>query len=263
MKPGMRKLASLTAVLVLGSAATPFGTVSAGTIEISGYSYWVSYGDRVSKNNVVNFAESGISDNTPYRQTPWRAGGAVFSTIENYAVDWYFNGAEADDNNIFSSGALSFMEHNENNNWNPGNDPGYQSLFTTTGSGAGEAIDFSVQDQGKGGVSNGGFNPYPFSTSHGSRHYSWNAPASLIFSYAVPVADGWELTLDPTDWFVFAFNDPGSGDHDHDDLIGLAYVRPVPIPGALPLMGTVIGGSFLLRRLRRSRRKTTSATVAA
>jgi hypothetical protein len=260
MEPGMKNLASLSAVVVLSAAAAPFGGASAATVNITGYSYEISYGTSIAKNNVVNFAPSGIKDNTTRRQRPWKAGGQVNSTLQNYAVDWYFNGAESGYTNTFTSGSLSFSEHNENNRLEPGNDGGWKSLGTTYGSGLGDPIVFSVLDQNGKGVTNGENNKWPAGYS-----------PSLIFSYASPLYDGnkiagWELSLTATDWFVFAFNDNGSKDKDHDDYIGLAHVyelAPVPIPGALPLMGSVMGGSYLFRRWRSSRRKKAGSAASA
>ncbi len=249
MKFGMKKLAPLSALVALGATSASFGQALAATVDITGRPYGVRYGHSIEKNNVVNYAPSGIADNTGRRETPWLAGGIVSSTIEDYAVDWYFNGSESGDTNIFTSGALLFAENNQNNNLSSSNDPGWQFLGTTTGSGLG-AIQFSVADQNGGGITNGLDNKKP----------KGNSP-SLIFSYANPIFDGtsiesWVLSLDATDWFVFAFNDPGSKDKDHDDYIGLAHVYapdPVPVPGALPLMGSVLGGGFLLRRWRNRR----------
>jgi hypothetical protein len=248
----MKKLASLSAVVVLGATAAPFAGVSAATVEIEGYSYSINYGSQSKKNNVVDYGPSGIEDNTLWYQKPWKAGGQVNATIDNYLVDWYFNGAESGFTNTFTSGTLSFSEHNENNRLEWGNDDGWLFLDTTTGSGAGDPIDFRVADQNNKGVTNGVNNKWPGSYS-----------PSLIFSYASPIYDGnklvgWELSLSATDWFVFAFNDKGSKDKDHDDYVGLAHVyapSEVPLPGALPLMGTVVGGGYLVRRWRNRKQR--------
>jgi hypothetical protein len=265
----MKKLASLSALAVIGAVAAPLGGAWAGTIDISGVPYNVTYGTSISKNNVIGDPSSGIA--VPGGPSPWKAEGkwgrfgpyvesAVTATISDYYVDWYFIGAESGDINTFFSGTVSFTEHNENNNYNH-TGGGVQFLGTTSGTGAGLPLDFTVFDTHYGLGASG--------VTNGDNNKPGKYTPSLIFSYAIQTPDGWALTLDSdTEWFVFAYNDPGSKDKDHDDYIGLARVYakeipPVPIPGALPLMGSVVGGSYLLRRLRRSRRKTTSAAMAA
>jgi hypothetical protein len=65
------------------------------------------------------------------------------------------------------------------------------------------------------------------------------------------------LTDRPTQFVVFGFNDNGFGDDNHDDFVGVMALVPgglagdTPIPGALPLFGSVLGGGLLFRRLRK------------
>src|SRR5262249_40724018 len=168
-----------------------------------------------------------------------------------YTVDWYFNGAESGDTIKFSTvGLPSFSENNQNNNYNFGNDPGWKFLGTTSGSGNGSPIPFTVTDLN-----------YGISVANGSNHAPTSS-TSLIFSYVIPEFKhghfkGWELTTTATDWVVFGFDDPGGTDKDFDDYMGLLHVKvaegppppkPTPLPGALPLMGTVLGAGFFFRR---------------
>jgi hypothetical protein len=67
---------------------------------------------------------------------------------------------------------------------------------------------------------------------------------------------------------VFGFNDNGAGDDNHDDFVGILSLTPgklqpgnTPIPGALPLFGSVLGGGFLFRKLRK--RRQAKAQIAA
>jgi hypothetical protein len=188
----------------------------------------------------------------------------VLSKVSDYYVDWYFNGAESGDTIKFFAPSISlpdisFSESNQNNNNLDGNDPGWTLRGTTTGSGLNSPIPFSLTDT-----------DHAMTLENGTLD---SHAGSLIFSYAEPFTwhgkQHWKLTLDATDWFVFAYNDPGSDDKDHDDYVGLAHVRfnelpsPVPLPGALPLMGSVLGGGYLLRRWRSYRNRRTGVAAAA
>ena len=230
---------------------TPFGTDGVGAFS--------GYGSSVNKHNVVGYGPSGISD--PYGGAGWRTQGtttssAVFSNLPYFAVDWYFNGAESGHNNRFVSTSLGFTEHNENNRLERGNDPGPLFLGTTTGSGSGSPIPFSLIDLHYGsGVSNG------------ANHKPGAFIASLMFAYVEPeyskkgALKGWRLTRKSTDWFAFGFDDQGSRNDDHDDYVGIGHLRAAtPIPGALPLMGTVVGGYLLARWRRHCTRRLAVAT---
>jgi hypothetical protein len=61
-------------------------------------------------------------------------------------------------------------------------------------------------------------------------------------------------------WFLFAFNDKGGPDDNHDDFVGIARVytvdppgggHPVPIPAGFLLMGTVLAGAGGIAKWRR------------
>jgi hypothetical protein len=227
------------------------GAANAASIDITGASFgtFPGYsGGNISKNNVIDYDPSGIDDNKG--GSAWHIGGAVIAKIPYFAVDWYFNGAESSDKIKFTSGPVSFSENNQNNSYNPGNDPGFKFIGTSTGSGINTPISFTLLDTNSNiGVTNGVNNHLP------GAHI-----ASLMFAYLEPDYDkkgkleGWNVTKNATNWFAFGFNDPGSTDKDHDDYVGVGYIRtlsppPVgqtPIPGALPLMASALGaGSFV------------------
>ena len=141
------------------------------------------------------------------------------------------------------------------------NDPGWWKLGTTTGSGLGAPIPFSLidlneKDEKKRVVTNGANNkPGAFI-------------ASLMFAYVEPVyksggaLKGWRVTKEATDWFAFGYDDPGSKNNDHDDFMMVGNLRATPIPGALILMGTVLGGGYLAGWWRRRQGRQVRVAVA-
>jgi hypothetical protein len=257
----MKKLSSVTAALAFGGGVLVVGNAVAATIEITGSPYVLEYGTSINKNNVVNAPGSGLWD--PTNGHSWKSGGSVLSEIDYYGVDWYFNGAESGHDNKFTSMSLTYTESNQNNNHDPGMDWGWSFRGTTTGSGDGAPIPFSVIDTDSiaGGITNG------------SNHTPGPNVASMIYSYVKPlyyhgILLGWKLTTTATDWFVFAFDDPGSWNDDHDDYMGIGHVwwkpkpPPVPIPATLPLMGSLLGGGYLLRKWRKSRARRAGAGLS-
>ena len=70
------------------------------------------------------------------------------------------------------------------------------------------------------------------------------------------------LTASVTDCVVFGLNDTGFADDNHDDFMVAAHITDgaqTPIPGALPLFASVLGGGFLFRRLRNRRQAKAAA----
>ena len=233
-----------------------FGTPQAGPFP--------GYGTSISQHNVVGYSYSGISD--PTGGAAWRVGGAVLANASSYTIDWYFSGAESGDSIRFTSKSLRFTEHDQNNSFTGGKQ-GWWKLGTTSGSGIGP-IPFSLKD---------------LDTNSGVTNGATSFIASLMLAYVEPVyvdvirkgrarkvLTGWNVTTEKTDWFAFGFNDPGSSDRDYDDFVGIGHViakggyppSPVPIPGALVLMGTVLGGGYLVGSWRRRQARRRRVAVA-
>ena len=66
-----------------------------------------------------------------------------------------------------------------------------------------------------------------------------------------------------SDIVVIGLNDTGFPDDNHDDFMLAAHIHgtatQTPIPGALPLFASVLGGGFLFRRLRNRRQAKAAA----
>jgi hypothetical protein len=260
----MRFWARSAVCIVLGAGLLHGGTAAeASSVNITGAAFgtdgigsFAGYGSSSSKNNVVGYAPSGLTD--PFNGSQWRTQGnahtsAAIANVPYYQIDWYLIGAESGyTNSLYFNGSLISTEHNQNNRLEAGNDPGPSFIGTTTGSGAGTPIPFTLAD-----VTNGA-NAKPGAFI-----------ASLMFAYVEPVYDRhgvlkrWRVTGQQTDWFAFASNDSGSSDRDFDDFVGVAHVRaidgpplaPTPLPGALPLMASILGGGYLLNKWRNRHRQ--------
>lgn len=220
-------------------AATPS---KAAVVSITGDAFDASsfpgYGTSVGVNNVVNFGPSGLLDTT--RGRGWFQDASLNVSASSYQIDWYFAGAESGDAIRFQP--FNFVEANQNNNHNSGNDPGWSRLGTTTGAAPG-TLPIALIDE-----TNNSF------------------IASFMLAYVEPIYRhgrllGWRVVRHATDWFAFGFNDAGSSDSDFDDFMGIGHVTAstqvtnTPLPGALPLLATALGAGGLLRcvRLRRLR----------
>ncbi len=178
-----------------------------------------------------------------------------------------------------------YTEHNQNNQCSvascgalaSGNVVGVgqigpQFLGTTINLATETTLNFSLTAMAgaavQGTLANGNSNPAP-----GGHPSPGNTAASLVFSYASLTSGNSPLktwTLSPTQvldsgggiWFLFAFNDTGGPDDNHDDFVGMARVYaddpqggpgPVPISGALPLFATGLGMfGFIAHRRKRN-----------
>jgi hypothetical protein len=273
---------ALTAVSQTSQAAVAFSIDGGG---FTTFDYSTAIGD----NNVIN--ATGVTQtgstvvdptaNAGVTSTVWHAstngtlaGTAVLNVsglntaVSSYTISWTFIGNEAAHSNGFTSGTIiNALGDNRNNNNTSGfacctgvNPTTTQFLgnvsYTTTG--ATSTPLFSLKDNTSGAtvINNGlpGSNPVPN-----------GGAANLIFAYLTPHLTGggpaispfaWDLTTAQTNTIVFGFNDDGSADDNHDDWMGIATVtqtgrQEVPIPGALSLFGSVLGGGLLFRRLRK------------
>jgi hypothetical protein len=236
-----------------------------------------SYGTTFSDDNVINFTGQPAANNTGSTvndpnsaPSTWLGSGLNGNNVfvnsmvtvtglapgQNYSVNWTYVGSESDNVETFTApGGISHNEDNRNNNCGIcDSGPGRNVSTVPMGSTAynnGDIPAFTVADTNAiigGSVTNGGPNPTPA-----------NFLASLIFSYATFNGTTYTLTSDPTNaqFVVFGFNDNGFGDDNHDDFVGVMALVPgglqneTPIPGALPLFGSVLGGGLLFRRLRK------------
>ncbi len=244
--------------VLIGSA----GLASAATITIVGDSYptvtpFPGYGTAINQHNVVN---SGVSDLTDGDATGslWFTSdgtdpaGVTFTSAGTYQIDYFHVGAESGNTNQLSVGGTNPFTHNEsnqNNNIPGGSNPGAYyvgSTLETVVPGPGSTfLDFLVRDLDVAGTESNG----------GSSEPGANV-ASLMYAYVQRTTTGWVLSAIPTNWFAFGFDDPGSSNDNHDDYVGIAYVKasngqltpPVPIPAPLALLLTGLFGLGFLGR---------------
>ena len=240
-----------------------------------------AYSTAPGGNNVINSPSSAPTGSSVFdgaTPTTWLGSTATNSSqvavgglagIATYTVTWTYIGSESDNitqfsvpngGNVLINGAITTQDDNRNSNCigclNSGINPTTTvqgNMGSTTFSVGGTNIPaFTVEDTQTSGtktVTNGGVNGAPGS-----------GLTSLIFSYAIvdPAnAAHFLLTSSPSDIVVFGFNDNGFLDDNHDDFMGMMRITsftnelPTPIPGALPLFGSVLGGGLLFRRLRK------------
>jgi hypothetical protein len=226
------------------------------------------YGSGSEQNNVVNSPGAPATGSilfdptgpTLTAGTPWVQNGQVYAfgcgTCQT-VVQWFFTGSESGFGITFHvPGVADFTEGNQNNSAYGGGPPlaggKVQFIGTTVVHNASGpfAIPFSLTWP-TGLVDNSSAQPTPGS-----------GLPNIIFSYVdlttFESTGLLALTKTVTDGFVFALNDNGGPDDDHDDFVGFAIVSiavedpaSTPIPGALPLFGSVLVGGFLLRKWRR------------
>jgi len=209
----------------------------------------------VSKDNVINFAPSHVIDTTG-TSTTWNTGGnlnALFSGV-GYSVTWFYIGSESSNQITFNTTGLSSTETDTNNSILPGNDPGPFPAFGTQGY-ATALTPFSFHND----------SIVTPDVVNGANPNVTAAKANFLLAYATP--DGFNnllLTTNPSDFIVIAFNDNGSNDDNHDDHMIVGFIQDLgrdpppdftPIPAALPLFGSVLGGGLLFQRLRRRRKE--------
>jgi len=241
-----------------------------------------SYGTANGDNNVINYAPSGVFDSQAGATV--RAAGQLqainFPVGGSYDVSWTYIGSESDQIIQFRAPGVpgfpitGFNEDNRNNQCaacatttNPAF-VGPTVLMGTATSQTDLTPNFTFQDVTFGGdhtFATNGFNP---ADDVGD--------ANFLMSYAVfqgpgdPLFDptlgpGLYLTSTPSDIVVIGYNDTGAADDNHDDFMIVAQIRDhggeneVPIPGALPMLASALGGGFLFRRLRNRRQAKAAA----
>jgi hypothetical protein len=283
---------AMTAVSQTSQAAVVFD-ITGGTVPLFVYSQIQASDNVVNNLNWLPTQLSWTTGSTVYdgsNTADWKGSTAATSSAaainavlsvtapanEKYSVIFTYAGSEAADANVFSvasaanvlsNGATTTSTgtpslHNLNSNYggNPqhGTPVGMGAVDYVNSGAGGNIPGFTLTDATKGGtVTNGGANAVPN-----------NGAASLIFAYLTQSGGKYYLTNTPTDFVAFGFNDNGAGDDNHDDFVGIAALVdggpsfPTPIPGALPLFGSVLGGGFLFRKLRKRRQaKAQLATV--
>jgi hypothetical protein len=281
MKMAIGKLA------LIALCSTAFTVVSqssqAASFQITGATgvpgAYAGYGTAPGYDNVVNSGTSGQSVTDSTGGATWYAtSGANAAYLEvtgltsgqSYTVKYSYFGSESGDVIQFTApGVAPYNETNANANC-CGVSPQQQiqsmgGSTPITGVTGNSIVNFTLTDTNSGAtITNGAGNTGP----------GLNV-ANLIFSYAVPsLIPGlggettYQLTSTPSDFVVFGFNDNGFRDDNHDDFIGLAQLTvtggnagTTPIPGALPLFASALGGGLFFRRFRK--RGQAGAQVAA
>ncbi len=90
--------------------------------------------------------------------------------------------------------------------------------------------------------------PKPFNVISNQGLFPTAPGASLAFAYLDPAT--FQIVAEATNVVLFALDDRGAGpDDNHDDYVGVVVATPVP--AALPLFLTALGGAGLLGRRRR------------
>jgi len=272
----MTKRAAKIALMALFATSIGLATQSAhaATFTISGggaLADFTGYGTAISNNNVVNNPASDVTDTT-------NGGALIASTagspailqvngLSSYSISWSYLGSESNNVDTFSApGVATFTENNANNNCGtcalPGGSPTSPQtgpVFMGLSAGTTQTVNFTLVDTTTGqSISNGTGNAVP-----------GESIANLVFAYATfdPITGVYSYSYSPTSFVVFGFNDNGGADDNHDDFMGVATLLggtlqgETPIPAALPLFGSVLGGGFMFGKLRKRRKN--GAAVAA
>ena len=226
-----------------------------------------NYGIAPNQNNVLN---QGVLGNAhvfdELNGTSIYAGSQLQTTfITAYDVTWTYLGSESDNTLRFTGpGVAGFDETNANNNCLIGCAAGGQGGPVVMGSATNQtAVQpvFDFTDQNDGSHANNGLNPLPPGIGDPQP-----GDPNFLMSYAEfrngAFGLGWYLTLSVTDYVVIGLNDSGFADDNHDDYTMVGFIQEsatTPIPGALPLFASVLGGGFLFRRLRNRRQAKAAA----
>jgi len=226
-----------------------------------------NYGNLPNQNNVLNQGPLGMAGVFDDLNGASIIAGAQLRTTTTgaYDVSWNYVGSESDHTLRFTAAGVTggfFDENNANNNCIGCNTAspqiGIQNIGTALNQNALTPA-FTFQDQQDPSNVSNGTNPLPGDPG----------PPNFLMSYAEfrngAFGLGWYLTASITDAVVIGLNDSGFRDDNHDDFTLLALIRDsgnennTPIPGALPLFASVLGGGFLFRRLRNRRQAKAAA----
>ena len=219
------------------------------------------YGTAVGNNNVVNGTPTGTGTGASGVNDPSNAGtgvqggttAIVQSTAPVYTVTYYLAGSESGDQISFTSPLGTFTEgvnipDNANNNL-PGSPQVGPQLLGTTGPQSAKTVSFSFGDANQAN-----------SVANGSNNAANSGLPNMLFTYLTLTSPlHWSFSTSPTDWFLVGFNDSGSPDDNHDDLMIIGNITAVPIPAAL---GLFAGGLGLMGFLGRRRKRQASADLA-
>jgi len=228
-----------------------------------------NYGTAPNQNNVINNPASATHDliNVPINTSIFQNSNLNAGTfVGSYNVDWFYLGSESDNKNDFAAngvalangGVIGYQEINANNNCaalSCGVSPqiGPQLMGSSLNQTALTPF-FEFRDQTDGSNVVNGFNRQD------------TAGPNFLISYATEIGGQLFLTTSVSDWVVIGYNDTGFPDDNHDDFMVAAHItdagleqNPTPIPGALPLFASVLGGGFLFRRLRNRRQAKAAA----
>ena len=222
-----------------------------------------TYDTNQDNNNVINSPLSGNSVNDPSAgATILQAAQLQANFVGSYNVQWFYVGSESANVIDFAApgvpvtSVFGYAETDANNQCAtcPASAQiGPQLMGTAINETALTPLMGFIDLSDFSFVQNG-FNP---GDNVGSPNF--------LISYATLVGTDLVLSLGPSDWVVFGFNDTGSSDDNHDDFTLALHIldgggeNPTPIPGALPLFASVLGGGYLFRRLRNRRQAKAAA----
>jgi hypothetical protein len=232
--------------LSLTAAQAAGVTITGGTVP----TVFPGYGPGADgKNNIVNQgpAGTGVHDLTAapggsqFIGTNAVDGNAMVTTsYSNYNVDYWLLGGESGYINTFHAPDVPDTA-----------DPNAVITPLHIGTSLNETnsvVPFSITVSVGPGLANGGVNPE-----------AGSGVANFVFAYLEQVAPlSWNLVSFATDWFVIGWNDNGGPDDNHDDIMLVGHVTPVPVPAALPLFA---GGVGLLGWLARRKRRQQLAAI--
>jgi len=159
------------------------------------------------------------------------------TTAADTILTFYFWGSESGFDNTLNVNFPPLKTHTETDNATTGTPfipfPGFGSpLFSGTLASAG-AVPMSFTGP-YGSVGNG----------------TGNADRSIAFAY---INEAGTVVEGPTNIALFALDDSGGNvDDNHDDYVGYVVASPVPVPAALPLFLSALGGLGIFARRKQT-----------